>query len=54
MVWLLPSSISGSGRLGILTMQTKDDCENAATVCNTGAEINKRWGMLAVCVFIPI
>lgn len=30
----------GGGMLRRLTMQIWNDCDNAATVCNTGAEIN--------------
>lgn len=30
----------GGGMLQRLTMQIWNDCDNAATVCNTGAEIN--------------
>lgn len=34
------SAISRTGKLGSLTVQMLNDCDHAATVCNTGAEIN--------------
>jgi len=39
-VILLLSAISGTRMLRSVTMQMINDCENAATVCNTEAEIN--------------
>lgn len=39
MTFVFLTAITRTGILGCFTMQT-NDCENAATVCNTGAEIN--------------
>jgi len=45
--------ISRTGMLGSITMQILNDCHNAATVCNTGAEINMQVkNSLFLCVWL--